>query len=188
MLNRLYAINMILPALGEKPVTSLESRNPTVQIALNALDVAVREMLSRGWFFNRFRVKLYPDPDGTIVLPEGCIGWYEHTRHGSVQKGDKLFNTKTLSDKFPNVPYVEGTVRLSRTFEELPSQFQFYTVYKARDKAYKDDLGMDEVVQEWRMELARAEAAMMVEEVRNLPIKSTWATPTGNKLLRTKWR
>lgn len=188
MLTRLYAVNMILPAMGEKPVTSIESRNPTVQIVLNALDTACRELQGRGWYFNRYKVKLYPNQENQFVLPDKCIGWYDESGHGSVQRGGALFNPRTLSHDFPGVTSITGTVRLGMDFEEMPQAFQFYAVYKARDKAYKDDLGMDEVVQAWGMDLARAEAAMMAEEVRNLPIKSSWQTSMGQTLKRSKWR
>lgn len=188
MLDHLYAVNMILPALGEKPVTALNSRNPTVQIALNALDASRRELLGRGWYFNRFEVTLYPDQHGLYVLPDDCIGWYEKSSNGSVQRGRKLFNPKNLSDKFPGVSSIRGVVRMDVPFDEMPQVFQYFTVYAARDKAYKDDLGMDEVVQAWGRDLARAEAQMMAEEVRNLPIKSAWQTPAGRKLRQSIWR
>lgn len=188
MLDHLYAVNMILPALGEKPVTALNSRNPTVQIALNALDTSRRELLGRGWYFNRFERKLYPDQHGVFMLPDGCIGWYEKTGNKSVQRGGKLFNPDTLSDKFPGVKSITGTLRMDVPFEEMPQAFQYFTVYKARDKAYKDDLGMDEVVQAWGRDMAVAEAQMMAEEVRNLPVKSAWHTRTGQKLRSSLWR
>ena len=49
----LPAINQILAAVGQAPVTTLDQPNPDVAIAYDTLLQVSREVQSEGWTFNR---------------------------------------------------------------------------------------------------------------------------------------
>src|SRR5690625_7894190 len=74
----LQAINRIIPALGENPVDSIETRNPTVGIVLNAINNARHDLLQRGWWFNEFETTLYPDTQGVYSPPAVALEWISH--------------------------------------------------------------------------------------------------------------
>lgn len=71
----LEAINLMLSAIGESPVTEIDVTNANIDIALNHLYDTTRETLTEGWKFNQeFGLAVAPtgtmtwtDPDGTEV-------------------------------------------------------------------------------------------------------------------------
>lgn len=161
----LEAINRVIPALGEYPVDSIETRNPTVGIVLNAIDNARHDLLIRGWWFNRFETTLYPDSNGVYKAPAGTLEWVP----GNVQailRGDRFINPKDTSDKFPEVKSLTGTVTLDVSFDDLPESFKLWVVYKAMVDAYLDDIGLEEIVGQWQREAYNAENLVLTQHLR----------------------
>ena len=70
----LAAVNQILGAVGQAPVTTLDQTNPDVAIAYDTLVEVNREIQSEGWVFNT--EEEYPfnqDVNGEILIPDNIL-------------------------------------------------------------------------------------------------------------------
>jgi hypothetical protein len=70
----LAAVNQIIGAVGQAPVTSLNSPNPEISIARSTLQDVNREIQAEGWAFNS--EKEYPfvlDVNGEVPLPDNVL-------------------------------------------------------------------------------------------------------------------
>lgn len=162
----LSAINRVLPALGENPVDSVDSRNPTVAIVLNAIIAKNLDVQLREWWFNTFDTKLYRGADGMINLPADTLSW-NPKRVPSVQRGNYLFDPKTMSAIWPEGTVLEGKVRTLVPFEELPEIAASYVLYAATCQAYINDIGVEEALRDWRTESNNALVTLEIEHLRN---------------------
>lgn len=182
----LQAINRIIPALGENPVDSIETRNPTVGIVLNAINNARHDLLQRGWWFNEFETTLYPDTQGVYSPPEGALEWIPHNVD-AILRGKSLINPEDQSVLFPNVDKLEGTVRLDVPFDDLPEVFKLWVVYKGVVDAYLSDIGLEEIVGQWQREAMLAENLVWTQHLR-FKKYSTRKGGMARRMLRHKWR
>ena len=70
----LPAINQILMACGQAPVTTLDETNPDVAIAYQTLLEVSREVQSEGWSFNKEgHYEMTPDTNDEIVIPNNIL-------------------------------------------------------------------------------------------------------------------
>lgn len=182
----LQAVNRIIPALGEYPVDSIETSNPTVGIVLHAIENARQDLLLKGWWFNRFETTLYPDSNGVYIAPHNTIEWVPKNVP-AILMGRKFINPADTTDKFPSVTRLEGTITLDVSFDELPASFKLWVVYKGMVDAYLNDIGLEEIVNQWRGEAYNAENQVMMQHLR-FKKYSTRDSRTARKLRRHIWR
>ena len=57
-----------MPKLGERAVTSLSVKHPTLAVLLPIIEQTRKTTLLRGWWFNKYAYTAYPDTDGAIAL------------------------------------------------------------------------------------------------------------------------
>lgn len=70
----LTAINEVLAAVGQAPVTILDQTNPDVSIIQQTLNNVSREVQSEGWHFNKeINYELQPQTDKTIAIPDNML-------------------------------------------------------------------------------------------------------------------
>ena len=70
----LPAINQILMACGQAPVTTLDETNPDVAIAYQTLLEVSREVQSEGWTFNKeAHYAMSPDDNNEIVIANNIL-------------------------------------------------------------------------------------------------------------------
>ena len=70
----LPAINQILMACGQAPVTTLDETNPDVAIAYQTLLEVSREVQSEGWTFNKeAHYEMTPNSDDEIIIPTNIL-------------------------------------------------------------------------------------------------------------------
>ncbi|AAO73168.1 tail tubular protein A [Pseudomonas phage gh-1] len=130
--DELAAINDMLAAIGESPVSSLEGDpNADVANARRILNQVNREVQSRGWTFNI--------EEGAVLSPDSFSGLIEYlsdylritTSGGTVyvNRGGYVYDRSTKTDVYTN----DITVDLIRfkTFSEMPECFRSYIVAKA---------------------------------------------------------
>lgn len=160
----LKAVNLILPKLGEHPVTTLDRRHSTVALILNELDSQVGTICQSGWWFNEFTTTLPVNTDSEIALPVGTLAFVpQDTALHPVQRAGKLFNADTLDYKW-TVP-MKGTVKLSIPFEELPESAAKYAWYSALCAMYVTDIGMGQDLQMWAAAANSASSDMEAEHL-----------------------
>lgn len=160
----LDAVNLILPKLGERPVTSLEVAHPTLAIILPLVEQVQRDTLLSGWWFNEYAYTAPLNSDGEIVLGVDTMKFVPKYPDTAVLRGKRLFNPKTLLYKF-DAP-VEGRVTQWVKFDELPESAASYVFHSALVNAYITDLGVTSEVQLWQALAGQAYSAMLAEHLQ----------------------
>ena len=71
---KLSAVNSILGAIGQSPVTNLNFDNPEVSFIFNILTEVNKDVQNEGWHFNtEYHVKTTPDANKHITLPTSTL-------------------------------------------------------------------------------------------------------------------
>lgn len=166
-MNLLRAVNEILPKLGERPVTSLEAKSPTLAVILPQIECEVELCTATGWWFNTFYgVEIFPDSEGNLMVPEDTISFVTDKGQPSiVARGEQFFDSATRSYTFTEK--VRGTLRQRVPFEELPENAARYVLYSSLVTIYATDIGLEQVVQLWTKYAAAALTLMEQEHLRH---------------------
>lgn len=94
----LSAVNQILGAVGQAPITTLEETNPETNLVYNTLIEVNREVQAEGWAFNReLEYPMTPDINQDILLPGDMLqitlsDLPENKGIDVVPRGGKLYN------------------------------------------------------------------------------------------------
>ena len=167
----LSAVNAILGAIGQSPVTSLVFTNPEISFIYNLLRDANVDVQNEGWHFNTERhVKYTPDSNGKIAIGNDILkmdvtdGWTKRNydvvkRNGNLY--DKLDHTDDWSELSDGIDL--DIVRLL-TFENLPSTFTRYIIAKASVRAATQLVGNPQLVQLLAQQEALSRATVMEYE------------------------
>lgn len=125
----LAAVNDMLAAIGESPVSSLEG-DPNADVAncRRILSQVNREVQSKGWTFNiEEDAQLIPDSFSNLI---NYLDDYLKVTTGSyTNRGGFLYDRTAKTDVFTD-PVTVTLVRL-REYEEMPECFRSYIVAKA---------------------------------------------------------
>ena len=132
----LQAINLMLSALGEAPINSLEPTTETADVSLAKaiLLETSRETQSLGWHFNRETdVTLVPTADDRIEVPTNAASIDVEGKDAGItqyiQRGEYLYNktdhTYDISSE------LKCTVTFMLIWEELPQVARHYIMVKA---------------------------------------------------------
>lgn len=160
----LDAVNLVLPKLGERPVTSVTAQHPTLAVLLPVFEQVRRTVLARGWWFNEYRSTLYPASDGTVALGDDTITFLPDVQYKAVQRGKTLFNTDTLTYVFPSA--ITGRLTSDVPFDELPESAANYVMHTALVEVYATDIGMSQELQVWSALAAQSWSDMLAEHLR----------------------
>lgn len=135
-LTELDAVNEMLGAIGEAPVSTLDGEDvPEVSLALDLLRKTSHKIQATGWHFNTERnYPLVPDVDGAITLAANIVRCDQDTDNDSgdydlVQRGTTLYDRKNLTAVFTQT--VKAEVVLLFPFDELPPIARQYIALKA---------------------------------------------------------
>ena len=135
----LSAINSILAAIGQAPLTVLNYENPEVHLISNLLHESNRDTQSEGWVFNTERdYGLLPAADGCIYIPDNVLQM-DKTGNAIVRDTNVVRRNGKLYDKLNHTYKYSGEQRLDITwlfpFEDIPTVFQRYVTYRASARA-----------------------------------------------------
>jgi len=167
----LDAVNLILPKLGEHPVTSLNSRSPTLAVLLPIFDRVRRDLLLPGWWFNTHCTELAYDPNtGEIGMSEDVLSFVA-TREVSSVRGNRLHDS--TNNTFAWFRKVAGELILDVPFDELPASAASLVYAAAAVEATVTDLGMVNEVRLWTAQASEAEQRMQSEHLRNMKYSTT---------------
>ena len=130
----LEAVNTLLDAAGESPVSSLDSSGlADVAEAKKLLDEQSRLIQSPGWAFNtEYDYPLTPDVDGLINLPTNTLKVDADRTYQNidvVQRGLRLYDRRNHTYSFTE-PF-RGTFVFLLGFSELPQAARHYITVKA---------------------------------------------------------
>lgn len=155
----LEAVNNILPYFGEAPVTRVDNKHPTVAMIMTVMDSVRMNTLSKGWWCNTAKVKLYPSTEGDMPAPNNALVIQGLKGVNVEARGRKLYNLDTGSYLFDKP--IEVKIFRNVDFEDLPRSLAWYIQCRTATQAYAKDYGVEEVLQE--MQLREAEALSLVQ-------------------------
>ena len=166
----LSAVNSILGAIGQAPVTALVYDNPEISFIYNLLRDANVDTQAEGWHFNTEKhVKYTPDTNGNILIANDVLqldvseGW-THRIHDVVRRNGKLYDKIDHTYDFSSLDSIDLDVVLLVTFENLPIPFRRYITYRASTKAATQLVANPNLVKLLQGQEALARAALMEYE------------------------
>ena len=139
----LSAVNNILGAIGQAPITTLgqvspgvqAKDNPEVAFVFNLLRDANVDTQSEGWHFNtETHVEFAIDSNGKIAIPNNVLALDLHDNQSSrtmdlVRRNGFLYDKIKHTDVFTSALDLDVVYLI--TFENLPTVFTRYITYKA---------------------------------------------------------
>ena len=131
----LPAINQILMACGQAPVTTLDETNPDVAIAYQTLLEVSREVQSEGWTFNKeAHYEMTPNTDDEIIIPTNVLQ-IDLTQANAgdkkvIRRNGKLYDKQNHTDKWTN-GVIEVDVLWFFDWVDLPRPIQDYITTRA---------------------------------------------------------
>ena len=131
----LSAVNNILGAIGQSPVTNLNFQNPEIQLVYNLLRDANVDTQAEGWHFNTEKhVKFSRDTNGRIAIGNDILSMDLHDNqarrtHNLVRRNGFIYDKQDHTDIFTSDLDLD-VVRLYE-FEDLPIIFRRFIVYRA---------------------------------------------------------
>ena len=135
----LSAVNSILGAIGQSPITTLNFENPEVAVIYNILKECNIDIQSEGWSFNKEdHVKYVPDSNKNVKLPSNVLQFSLHD--GLDNKSQRLIiRDGKVYDKVDHTDEFTQDLSLDviwlYKFEDLPQVFRRYVIYCASSRA-----------------------------------------------------
>jgi hypothetical protein len=166
----LSAVNSILGAIGQAPVTSLVYDNPEIAFIYNLLRDANVDTQSEGWHFNTEKHVAYaPDSTGKIAIANDVLqldvseGW-THRVYDVIRRDGVLYDKINHTDDFSDITTIDLDVVKLYTFENLTTPFRRYITYRASTKAATQLVANPNLVKLLQGQEALARAALMEYE------------------------
>ena len=131
----LSAVNNILGAIGQSPLTTLNFDNPEVSFIYNLLRDANVDTQAEGWHFNTEKhIKFSPDTNGKIAIGNDILSMdlndnEARRTYDLVRRNGFLYDKQDHTDVFTSDINLD-VVRLY-LFEDLPLVFRRFITYRA---------------------------------------------------------
>ena len=170
----LSAVNSILGAIGQSPVTELNYQNPELGFIFNILTEVNKDVQNEGWVFNVEKHVPAPiESDKRVPIANNILRYdkhddYKYRTKDLVRRTDPmdgktyLWNTVDHTYEF-NEPFELDVVYLWE-FTELPSVFQRYIISRASVRAATQLVSNPQLVQLLQQQEALTRATCMEYE------------------------
>ena len=164
----LSAVNSILGAIGQAPLTTLNFDNPEVSFIFNLLRDANVDTQAEGWHFNTEKhVKFAIDANGKIAIGDDILSMDLHDNqarrtHNLVRRNGFIYDKQDHTDVF-TADLDLDIVRLYR-FEDLPIVFRRFIIYRASRQAATQLVANPALVRLLGVQEGQARAALMEYE------------------------
>ena len=135
----LSAVNSILGAIGQSPVTAINNTNPEISFIYNILTEVNKDVQNEGWHFNtEMHIKISPDGNKNIVLPTKILRYDLYDTANSrtkdlVVRDGKLYDLVNHTNEFDGDLHIDAVTLYA--FEDLPNVFQRYITYRSSVRA-----------------------------------------------------
>jgi hypothetical protein len=133
----LSAVNQILAAVGQAPVTELDQTNPEISLAYDTLVQCAVECQSEGWGFNtEFNYPLTPDTSGYINIASNMLmvdlsDTLANAGLDVVKRAGKLYETTNHTFIWPTDKAIECDVVWLFDWTDMPPPFRNYVIARA---------------------------------------------------------
>ena len=164
----LSAVNNILGAIGQSPITTLNFDNPEISFIFNLLRDANVDTQAEGWHFNTEKhVRFAIDANGKIEISNDILSMDLHDNQARrtsnlVRRNGFLYDKQDHTDVF-TADLDLDIVRLYN-FEDLPIVFRRYITYRASRVAATKLVANPQLVKLLAQQEALARAALMEYE------------------------
>ena len=131
----LSAVNNILGAIGQSPLTTLNFHNPEVSFIYNLLRDANVDTQAEGWHFNTEKhIKFSPDTNGKIAIGDDILSMdlndnEARRTYNLVRRNGFLYDKQDHTDVFTSD--INLDVVSLYLFEDLPIVFRRFITYRA---------------------------------------------------------
>ena len=165
----LSAVNSILGAIGQSPVTTLNYENPEIGFIYDILTEVNKDVQNEGWIFNIERhVSKSPEATtGYITIPNNILSYdlngdSTYRNQDLVRRNGRLYDLVNHTDVFTQDVVLDIVYLWS--FEDLPSIFKRYITYRASGRAATQLVSNPQLVQLLQQQEGQARAACMEYE------------------------
>ena len=142
------AVNTMLSAIGEAPVSSLENTElEDVAVAKNILNETIVDVQTTGYNFNtEYNFKINPDTSGNINVPNNAV-YCDVSNRGTtsdkdlVLRGERLYDRENQTFTFTDAVYVDLILILP--WDDLPQPARRYCTVKAARRYQNRVFGSD---------------------------------------------
>ena len=167
----LSAVNAILGAIGQSPVTSIDQTNPEIGFIYNILRDSNVDLQAEGWHFNTERhVEYTPDSiTGKIAIGNDILkmdttdGWVDR-KIDVVKRNGFLYDKQNHSDDFSDYTAIELDIVKLLSYSDLPEVFKRYIIYRSSVRAATQLVGNPQLASLLGQQEAQARAAIMEYE------------------------
>jgi len=164
---KLSAVNSILGAIGQSPISSLTFENPEVAFIFNLLRDSNVDVQSEGWHFNtEYHVEFTPVND-EIAIADNILKLdvsddWSSREYDVINKNGKLYDKLDHTDVWTEA--IDLDVVYLYEFEKIPIVFRRYITYRASRMAATQLVANPELVKLLSQQEALARAACMEYE------------------------
>ena len=165
----LSAVNSILGAIGQSPVTTLNYENPEIGFIYNILTEVNKDVQNEGWVFNvEYNVEKPPEATTKYIsIPSNVLRYDLHEDNvdrskNLVRRNGRLWDTINQTYEFDNSVFLDITWLWP--FEDLPSAFKRYIIARASVRAAAQLVSNSELVQLLQQQEAQTRATCMEYE------------------------
>lgn len=165
-MDELAAVNLILAAMTEAPVSSLSGNLATQVIAAKQkLQITSIEVQTEGWLFNtEENFPLPQDRDGIIAIPQNAMSVDFNQDHDRdpIDRGSKAYDRLNHTYKFDRPLY--ASIKFGLAFDEMPQSARSYIAVRAARSAQMENLGSGELARFSQRDEDRARAVFVAEQ------------------------
>ena len=170
----LSAVNAILGAIGQSPVTSINKTNPEIGFIYNLLRDSNVDLQSEGWHFNTERHVKYTPQDvggikkiaiGSDILKMDVTDGWSKRNYDVVKRNGYLYDKYDHTDDWDELTDgIDLDIVKLISYEDLPEVFKRYVIYKAAVRAATQLVGNPQLAQLLAQQEALSRAAIMEYE------------------------
>jgi len=164
----LSAVNSILGAIGQSPITTLNYENPEIGFIYNLLTEVNKDVQNEGWHFNtEYHIKQDPDANKNIPIPNNALRYdindgFNNKQQDVVNRDGKLYDLVNHTNEFDNALYLDLVTLYP--FTDLPNVFQRYITYRAAVRAATQLVSNPQLAQLLKEDEFKARAACLEYE------------------------
>ena len=164
----LSAVNSILGAIGQSPLTTLNFDNPEVAMIYNLLRDANVDTQAEGWHYNTEQhIKFAIDTNGRIAIGNDILSMDLHNNY-TKRSSDLVRRNGFIYDKIKHTDVFTQDLELDvvrlYNFEDLPIPFRRYITYRASRVAATKLVANPQLVKLLAQQEALARATLMEYE------------------------
>lgn len=187
----LEAVNIMLAAIGEAPVATLEEDTiEDAQIALATLRDVSKEVQNEGWHFNTdYDYPFTADAvTGKITYPTTAAHVDAMDTEGKdiVKRGGYMYDRENRTDVFELGSTIKCKVVWFLDFTDLPESCRKYIIMLATRRFAKNHMGDEATVQFSEFEVAMARAIFKGDEMRRADLNMLQNSNSVNRAVRRR--